>query len=273
MEGELPGTPVGKILSLADRLDTIVAFLAAGLFPTGSEDPFALRRQATAIIRILFEGGLPLDLTVAIEKARGLLEKQGFDVLWASQYVSKHAVDPVPFIADRIRHYGRTVLGLRDDLLEAVLAPPLEKERKREARSFEVVDLIAKMKALQDVAIRPEFDPLMVGFKRAHRMVEKEQWRQAGIDAARLQHPSEVQLHKELLDAQQRVPGLLADGDYAGTLEALIGLKPAIDGFFAGVMVNAEDAALRANRLSLLSAVDRLFMVFADFSRIMVQGS
>lgn len=272
-EDELPATPAGRVLSLADRLDTVVAFLAAGLFPTGSEDPFALRRHATAIVRILIEGGLRLDLVRAIEQARWLLEKQGFDALRASSYVSKHAVDPVPFIADRVRHYGRTALGLRDDVIEAVLAPVLEKERKREPTRFELMELIAKMKALQAFTVRPEFDPLMVGFKRAHRMVEKEQWRETGVDAGRFQHPSEGRLHQELLDARLRLPGLLAEGDFAGTLEALIGLKPAIDDFFVGVLVNTEEPALRANRLSLLRGIDQLFLSFADFSCILVQGT
>jgi len=127
--------------------------------------------------------------------------------------------------------------------------------------------------ALQDIAQSKEFDPLIVGFKRAHRIVEKEQWRHEDVKPDLFQHPAEGELYKSLLLAREVVEPALAAGDDRRALAALVAMKPAIDAFFTGVMVNAEDPALRANRLSLLAAVDRLFLSVADLSLISVQGS
>lgn len=138
---------------------------------------------------------------------------------------------------------------------------------------FDMVDLLSRMKALQAITVGPEFDPLMVGFKRAHRLVEKERWVREEIDPGLFQHPTEGELHQVLHEARQSVPASLAQGDYARALDALVRMKPAIDEFFVGVMVNTEDQNLRANRLSLLYAIDQLFLSFADFSQIVVQGT
>lgn len=262
MEGELPATGPGLILSLADRLDTIVAFFRVGLVPSGSEDPFALRRHASAVVRILVERGYRLGLGEAIERATELLASQGV----RASGKPGQAGDPLAFILDRLRYYGRTVHGLRDDVMEAVLRRP------RPPAETDLADLLARMRALQAITARPEFDPLIVGFKRAHRLVEKETWTAADIDPARFQHPSEEELHRVVREAQESVPALLREGRYEAALERLVRMKPAIDGFFTGVLVNAEEEALRRNRLSLLRAVDRLFLAYADFSEIVVQG-
>jgi glycyl-tRNA synthetase beta chain len=119
---------------------------------------------------------------------------------------------------------------------------------------------------------KPEFDPLIVGFKRAHRLVEKEQWSRKPVDAARFQHPAESVLHKAVTEERVRIEASMKTGDYSLALDGLVMLKPAIDAFFTAVMVNAEDQEVRSNRLSLLKAVDDLFMGFADFSQIVVQG-
>lgn len=261
MEGELPRTLAGKVLSLADRLDTLSGFFLVGIVPTGSEDPFALRRHAAAIVRLLVEGDLRLNLGMAVEQACRFLREAGLRVS-AQEQGGAHRI--VEFIFDRLRFYGRTIHGLRDDVMEAVLKPTPRS-------AFDVVDLVARMKALQAITSRPEFDPLMVGFKRAHRLVEKEQWSRGDVNPAGFQHPAEGELHKVLHEAGQVVPASLTQGDYARALDALVRMKPAIDEFFVGVMVNTDDQTLRSNRLSLLFGVDRLFMSFADFSQIAVQ--
>ena len=127
------------------------------------------------------------------------------------------------------------------------------------------------MKAIQTIRPRPEFDPLIIGFKRAHRLVEKETWDRIPVNVDRFQHPSERNLHTAMPDG--RSIGHMQGGRYDQAMDVLVGLKPAIDAFFAGVMVNADDPAIRSNRLSLLKEVDDLFMSFADFSQIVVQGS
>jgi glycyl-tRNA synthetase beta chain len=255
----LPASPAGQVLSLADRLDTILAFLRAGILPTGSEDPFALRRQALGVVRIIIEKKLLLDLRQAVvELTDEFFKGQGFK-----------GTDPFQFILDRLRYYGRTVHDLRDDVIEAVI------KSLRPAAEMNLLDLFARMQALHRIAAQPEFDPLMIGFKRAHRIVEKEDgkdWNSPGTVAPELfQHPCEGALHQTLEQASQVVPGALARRDYGAVLEALIRMKPAIDAFFLGVMVNTEEQGLRRNRLSLLYAIDQLFLRFADFSQIQVQ--
>lgn len=264
MDGDLPQTLPGKILSLADRLDTIAAFFHVGIVPTGSEDPFALRRHATAIVRILIEGNLRMNLGKAIDNARNIVADDGFQA--GPLHGDENRERIVQFIFERVRYYGRTVHGLRDDVMEAVLKPVA-------AGACDLVDLHSRMKAIQAITVLPEFDPLMVGFKRAHRLVEKEQWTRQDIAPTLFQHSTETALYNVLKVTSLLVPASIVQGDYAKALEALVLMRPVIDGFFEGVLVNTDDPALRANRLSLLYAIDQLFLSFADFSQIVVQGT
>ncbi|HKN85494.1 MAG TPA: glycine--tRNA ligase subunit beta [Nitrospiraceae bacterium] len=262
MESELPKTAVGTMLSLADRLDTITAFFHVGMVPTGSEDPLGLRRHALSVIRLILEGGLDPDLVEVVRYAKELVARQGF--------TAAGGADPVEFMADRLRYYVRTIHSFREDVVEAVVKPALLSAR---GGTFHLVDLLARMKAVQAVTTRTEFDPLMVGFKRAHRLVEKEKWTQEEVDPALFQHAAESELANMLFEVKTLLPGFLAASDYEKALNALVRMKPVIDNFFNGVLVNAEDERLRANRLSLLCAVDRLFSRVADFSQISVQGA
>jgi glycyl-tRNA synthetase beta chain len=274
IEGELPKSKAGQILSLADRLDSVAAFFYVGMVPTGSEDPFALRRHATAIVRILLEGNLrpegdgQLNLGKLIDNAKNNakkdVDKNGFKGVSDFDQNGRRRI--AEFIFERVRHYGRTLCGLRDDLMEAVLKPAPESD-------FDLVDLLLRMKALQAITTKPDFDPLIVGFKRAHRLVGKEQWDCQPVEEAKLQDPTERLLHKTVTEERDKMGSAMKAGDYDKALDSLGALKPAIDGFFEAVMVNADDKAIRSNRLSLLKEVDDLFMSFADFSQIMVQGS
>lgn len=268
MDGEIPKSLAGQVLSLADRLDTIVAFFHAGLIPSGSEDPYALRRHASAVVRILIEGNLTVSLEDALAESRRLVEEQGFRVQAGQERPGDQRVgpgDPLEFIIERLRYYGRTTHSLRDDVMDAILKSPSRS-------SLRLDQLIVRMKELQAIASRREFDPLMIGFKRAHRLIEKEGWGREHVDPGLFQHPSEDALYKALHDARARLPRCMEQGGFSAALELLVGMKPAIDEFFVGVLVNAEDEAQRANRLSLLCAVERFFMDLADFSQIAVQG-
>ncbi|HXV68505.1 MAG TPA: glycine--tRNA ligase subunit beta [Nitrospira sp.] len=264
LEGELPQSIAGQVLSLADRLDSIAAFFHIGMVPTGSEDPFALRRHATAIVRIVLEGTLRLDLSPVIDSARTAVLEGGFKADQEAEKQGKRRI--TDFLFERVRHYGRTVHGLRDDVMEAVL-------RIDSTPAVDLVDLLARMKALQAVTVRSEFDPLIVGFKRASRIVSKEQWERMPVDSALFTDAAETELHRQVGACRKEFDQQMAKGRYDQALDALVRLKPAIDGFFSGVMVNAEDASLRRNRLSLLKEVEEFFRSFADFSRIVVQGS
>jgi glycyl-tRNA synthetase beta chain len=263
IEGELPRTIAGQVLSLADRLDSVAAFFHVGLVPTGSEDPFALRRNATAIVRIILEGNLRINLGLYIDNARNLVIGDGFKGVPDSEQKGRRRM--TEFIFERVRHYGRVVHALRDDVIEAVLKPAHDK-------ALDLVDLVLRMKALESVTTKPEFDPLIVGFKRAHRLVEKEQWDRKPVDEARFQHPTESALYQATAKEREKMTSAMTRGEYGQALDALVRLKPAIDAFFAAVMVNAEDPAVRNNRLSLLQEVDDFFNSFADFSQIVVQG-
>ncbi|MDP1948755.1 MAG: glycine--tRNA ligase subunit beta [Nitrospirota bacterium] len=263
IEGELPKTIAGQVLSLADRLDSIAAFFYVGLVPTGSEDPFALRRNATAVVRIILEGDLRIDLGSYVDTARNLVIGDGFKGGADSAEDGRRRM--TEFLFERVRHYARVVHALRDDVIEAVL-------KQAQGKTLDLVDLVQRMKALESVTTKPEFDPLIVGFKRAHRLVEKEKWDRQPVDNARFVHPAESALYQATVDERDKLMSGMKRGDYSQALEALVRLKPAIDAFFAAVMVNAEDQAVRSNRLSLLQEVDDFFNSFADFSQIMVQG-
>ena len=263
IEGELPRTIAGQVLSLADRLDSVAAFFHVGLVPTGSEDPFALRRNATAIVRIILEGNLRINVGSYIDTARNLVIGDGFKGVPDSGQEGRRRM--TDFIFERVRHYGRVVHALRDDVIEAVLKPAHDK-------TLDLVDLVLRMKALASVTTKPEFNPLIVGFKRAHRLVEKEQWDRKPVDRARFEHPAESALYQATAEEREKMMSAMNRGEYGQALDALVRLKPAIDAFFAAVMVNAEDPAVRSNRLSLLQEVDDFFNSFADFSQIVVQG-
>ncbi len=114
---------------------------------------------------------------------------------------------------------------------------------------------------------------MIVGFKRAHRLTEKEQWDRKPVDAGLFQEAAESALHQTVQAGQQEYAAAMASGNYGHALDVLVRMKGPIDDFFNAVMVNADDPAVRGNRLSLLKAVDDLFMSFADFSQIMVQGT
>jgi len=264
IEGEMPKTIAGQVLSLADRLDSVASFFFVGLVPTGSEDPFALRRNATAIVRIILEGNLRIDVGSYVDAARNFVISDGFKGVPDSAQEGRLRM--MEFIFERVRHYARVVHALRDDVIEAVLKPAHNK-------ALDLVDLVEKMKALESVTTKPEFDPLMVGFKRAHRLVEKERWDRKPVDTARFEHPTESALNQATAEEREKMMSAMNRGDYGRALDALVRLKPAIDAFFAAVMVNAEDLAVRSNRLSLLQEVDDFFSSFADFSQIVVQGS
>ena len=263
IEGELPKTIAGQVLSLADRLDSVAAFFYVGLVPTGSEDPFALRRNATAIVRIIIESHLRIDVGIFVDAARQLVIAEGFKGGQDSGPEGRRRM--TEFIFERVRHYVKVVHALRDDVIEAVLKPAYGK-------TLDLVDLVLRMKALESVTAKPEFDPLIIGFKRAHRLVEKEQWDRKPVDSTRFEHITESALYQATAEEREKMLSALNRGEYGQALDALVRLKPAIDAFFTAVMVNAEDPAVRSNRLSLLQEVDDFFNSFADFSQIVVQG-
>ena len=255
----IPETAAGRLLALADRLDTLVAFFYAGIVPSGSEDPFGLRRSAFGVVRIVVEAGLNVNLGDILPHAERMLATQEIEA-------GEHTGPPLlKFLEERLRYYGRTVAGYREDVMESVLG-------RADGVSLDLRDLFLRMEALQAITSQQDFESLIVGFKRAHRIVEKEAWTERTVDAALLTHPTERTLHEAVETAGRAVGQMLDARDYRGALQQLIGLKTPIDQFFDGVLVNAPEPEVRTNRLSLLRQVDDLFSAFGDLSQIQVQG-
>jgi glycyl-tRNA synthetase beta chain len=262
MDGALPETVEGRVLGLADRLDTIVAFYQVGIIPKGSEDPFALRRQALSVVRILLEGQVKLDLDRAIDTAMELVAKD------VKEVSSSHHAGPLGFIIERFRYYMGVTENLRDDVIQAVTSD--------DTKEHDLVDLAGRMRALQAMTSLPEFDPLIVGFNRAHNILKKEGAKKVesvAVDPSLFQDDAERELHAQVQSTKESYDEFFVKCQYKEALHCLVQLKRYIDRFFEHVMVNVEDPTIRANRLSLLrQVVEDLFGQFADFSRIVVQG-
>ncbi len=252
-EDAIPPSLAGKILSLADRLDTLAAFFAVGLVPSGSQDPFALRRHAYAVVRILVEGGLPVNLRWAAEHTFGLLRDQGIAV------DDKALAELQRFLGERLRHYCQDVTKLRGDVVEAVLSTWQYGE-------FDPRDLVARARALHAFAGRPEFQTLVMAFKRAENITKAHE--ADGVDPSLFQDAAETGLYASLQAAEHVMPGLIESRTYEDAFDALVALKAPIDTFFVGVMVMVEEAPIRGNRLALLVRVRNLFRQYADFSKI-----
>jgi len=255
-EDAIPASLAGKILSLADRFDTVAAFFSVGLVPSGSQDPFALRRHAYAVIRILVEGQLSLGLNATIQDAVRLLKEQGIPV------EDKAAGELQRFFSERLRYYAQEVAKLRGELVEAVLA-------RWQAGAFDPRDILVRSQVLQAFAARPEFEALVIAFKRAENITKA----QAGdkVDVGLLKEEVEKGLYAAVCAAEDVVLELIKDAKYEDALKALVGLKAPIDAFFNGVMVMVDDETLRSNRLALLVRVRNLFRQYADFSKVNVE--
>ncbi|MEW5769564.1 MAG: glycine--tRNA ligase subunit beta [Pseudomonadota bacterium] len=244
----LPETRVGQALALAERLDTLVGIFAIGQGPTGAKDPFALRRAALGVLRILIERGLDLDLHALLTfAADGVQEKVD----------AKAVVETVfDFMLERLRAYALD-RGIRVDVFEAVLA----------TRPLRPLDFERRMQAVNGFLDLPQAESLSAANKRIANILKKVEGElPSRIDMALLQDPAERALasHVEAIEAE--LAPLFAAGDYTAALGRLAHLREAVDAFFDGVMVMAEDAALRANRLALLNRLRALFLRVADIS-------
>jgi glycyl-tRNA synthetase beta chain len=258
-DDQLPESFPGMLVACADRCDSIASFFAVGMAPTGSEDPLGLRRAAYGLVRIVSEAPLGLNLVEVFEQMIQILTKQGL-----APSESSAATEIMNFIMDRLRFYGRNAMGLREDVMEAVI-------RIRPRNIADLGDLLSRMQAVQSIVGQADFETLMIGFKRAHRIVEKEAWNQTVVIPERFQHQSEERLF-QVLENAQRVLHCVANQEYGRAIQILLTFKAPIDEFFAAVLVNDPEPHIRENRLSLLTAIDGLFQMLADFSCIQSAG-
>jgi glycyl-tRNA synthetase beta chain len=254
-----PGEPVSLAVALADRLDTICAFFSVGQKPTGSKDPFALRRAAIGSIELIVGNGLRLGLTQAIRGALANRAGQSKDT-GAAHKLDGTAPEVLEFFADRLKVQQRDA-GVRHDLIDAVFALGGEDD---------LVRLLARVRALQDFVETGEGADLLTAYKRAANILKKEKWEggksQTGT-ATDLQ-PEESALVNALDAAEPKATAAVEKEDFTAAMAALASLRSPIDTFFDHVTVNDPDKAKRARRLDLLlrfrDAVNRV----ADFTRI-----
>ncbi len=255
---DLPATDAGLVVSVADKLDTLAGIFAIGQKPTGARDPFGLRRAAIGVLRALIEKRLDVDLRGFIERATALQPVQGANV----------ANEIYDYVMERLRAYyldstAITPAGdskvITTEMFDAVLAT--------QPRS--PVDFDARLRALSAFLELPESSSLTAANKRIANILRKsESAVGTEVDVEALCEPAEVRLFDAMRGLRDAVGAATARREYTAALGQLAQLRPAVDGFFDEVMVNAEDPKLRANRLSLLSGLRGLFGGVADLSRL-----
>ncbi len=264
MEDSAPRTLEGAVLSIADKADSIAGMFALGLVPSGSKDPFALRRQANGIVKTIAEHKLPLDLAQLMAEARAAYtgsEAEKKFTLSGDAY--EQAI--TGFFRERLEFYLREAQGFAYDVVNATLA----------VGANDVVDAIARAAAVAKVRPSADFESISTAFKRIKNILRQAE--EAGrrvadpFDVKALQDAEEKSLAAQVPDVAQKVKKLSHDKQYEPALVEISRLRPAVDAFFEKVMVMVEDETLRANRLGLLRTLLREFSSIADFSEIVTE--
>jgi glycyl-tRNA synthetase beta chain len=263
-EDSVPRTTEGAVLSIADKADTIAGMFALGLQPTGSKDPFALRRQANAIVRTIAEHKLPLGLAQLFELAPETYKGSSAESKFARGVNCAEAIRV--FFRERLEFYLRDQLGYKYDVVNAVLA----------AGADDIVDAVARAVALSQVRGSADFESISVAFKRTKNILRQasETGKQAGtkVDPTAFREDAEKSLGRLIPEVAQSVNNFREAQDYAGALAEISRIRPAVDAFFDKVMVMVEDENLRANRLALLQTLLSEFSTIADFSEIVTES-
>ena len=245
--GELPQSPTGLTLALAEKLDTLVGGFAIGAKPTGSKDPYALRRMAISLIRLINENNLNLPLDRALAASAATYP--------AALAADKHTAAVRDYIRERLDSYYREQ-GIRSETVQAVLA----------LNSDDLVDNDRRIRALDTFAAGDNVKNLLASAKRIRNILKKNGERDGAVQTALLQEPAEQALWQAWQDKQPAFEQALAAGDYRAALEPLATLGAPLDAFFTDVMVMSDDPALQQNRLTLLTTLQRGFDKIADLS-------
>ena len=234
MEDAIPRSLAGQLVSIADKLDTLRGCFRVGLIPSGSKDPFALRRATQGIVRIVVEGKLRLPLRKLLDGDAALEE----------------------FFVDRVRYYFREIRGFGYDEINAVLASGWE----------DLVDTEERLEAIREARPTENFQAVAAGFKRIKNILKQAGGRLVAglIDPSLIEPGPEADLYQATLDARNRIGSL----SHREKVLAIAAMRPRIDLFFDKVLVNAPDAAVRHNRLTLLHTMLAEFSTIADFSEI-----
>jgi glycyl-tRNA synthetase beta chain len=235
MEDAIPRSVTGQLVSIADKIDTLRGCFQVGLIPSGSKDPFALRRAAQGIVRILVEGKLDLPI---------------FELLGPNPQLGE-------FFLDRVKYYFREIKGYKYDEVNAVLA----------SGYADLTDVAERLAAVREVRPTENFEPVAAAFKRIRNILKQAEGKftPGTVEQSLLEAGPETELYDALA---RQTKALEADNSYRARLEAVARLRPEIDLFFDKVMVNAQDLAVRQNRLTLLHTMLAEFSTIADFSEL-----
>jgi len=245
----LPTTNTGTAVALADKLETLVGIWSIGLQPTGEKDPFALRRHALGVLRMLLEKRLPLSITTLLADAAAVFAGQtGF---------ASPAADVAAFMLDRLRGMLRE-RGFSPNEVEAVLAQNPDR----------LDDIVQRLDAVKAFAALPESASLAAANKRITNILKKTEVAPGDVTESLLVEEAERNLFAAIARVRPQVDAAFTAGDFAGTLQTLAQLRVEVDAFFLDVMVMAEDPALRANRLALLSMLHGMLNRVADISKL-----
>ncbi|MGE0255158.1 MAG: glycine--tRNA ligase subunit beta [Alphaproteobacteria bacterium] len=264
-----PTAPVSVCVALADRLDTLTGFWSIGETPTGSRDPFALRRAALGVIRLVLENRLRLDLTATI--AGHARQFAGT----AERTVDAVTADLLDFFADRLKVQQRES-GIGHDRISAVFARSAREALERDGAlgPVDLVRVVERVQALDAFLKGEDGANLLIAYRRGANIVRAEERKDglvydgAGYDRALATAPEEAALFAALETARAALPAHLGAERFADAMAALAGLRAPVDAFFDKVTVNVDDAAQRANRLRLLALIQSVMNTVADFAQI-----
>ena len=257
LDDPIPRNLIGCAVALADKLDSIVGCFAVGVVPTGSSDPFALRRAGLGIVKIILEKKLPLSLVDVIAAAAKALHSNPPK----RQVTPEQEKQVLEFLLERAKFVFREREGLGYDEVNAVFRASAE----------DLVDARRRLDALRTIRKSKNFEPLAVSFKRIRKILEKAATSpgdRQDVKPDLFEGEAERSLHSSMHAAIPRVNELKRAGKYKEALEVIAALRPDVDRFFDQVMVMAEDAAVRKNRLALLGELLREFTTIADFSEM-----
>ena len=244
----LPATKSGIVLSIADKLDSIAGFFAIGIQPTGSQDPYALRRQALGIINILMDNNLDISLRELVSLT---LDNYSFIEFGKDEVLNQI----MEFFKDRIKNLFRD-LGIRYDVIDAILSSNID----------DIADMYARAKALNSWIDKGELVEMLTAFNRVATLAEKAETNEVNINLMR--EEAEFNLYQQFQEISSNVEHLLANKEYTKALDAFASLRPAIDNMFDSVMIMDKDEAIKNNRLAILKQIYDIMLNICDLSKI-----
>jgi glycyl-tRNA synthetase beta chain len=254
----IPRNLTGQALALADKFDSLVGCFAVGLVPSGSSDPFALRRAAMGVVKILLETKLPVSLSLTVARSARTFGNSP-QKIHVSQEVEGQVLE---FVLDRARYLLKERGGLVYDEINAALS----------AGSDDLAGAVRRMEAIKAIRKTKNFEPLAVSFKRIRKIIEKAgpqaQWKLPAVRPDLFAADAERRLHSRAAEVARAAEQYKREGRYREALQSIAGLRPEVDRFFQDVMVMADDEQVRKNRLTLLAGLLHEFSTIADFSEI-----